>query len=332
MKKNIYLLIACAGMLTSSCRDTNKKDDNVISQRFEHKYNYPISEEEWATGKYPGTVTTVMRNGVTIIAHYDGGVLHGVSTHTYPHSPTIEACYVYDNGKLVKETLYDVKSIPLSETIQLSPTRYSQTIWFADGSPQSIEEYVGEELLEGQYFNTHNETESRVEKGAGLRVRRDREGTLLCRDLVEHGYMTKRENFYPAGNPESIAYYDKNKLHGEQLTFAANGEPLSTAEWIHGQLHGKCTFYKNGAKHLEVSYLNDQKNGLECHFKEGKVVQETLWENNKRHGETVYYIQNGEKYTEYYYDGKKVSYEKFKEMNHMDELVSGISSEHQIYQ
>jgi len=331
MNKNFYLLIALAGMLAAGCQH-KKKDDNVISQRFIHKYGYSITEEEWSTGRYPGTVTTIMRNGVTVVANYDGGVLHGPSTHTYPHNPTIEAAYTYENGKLMKETLYDVKGIPLSETIQLSPTRYLQTIWFADGSPQSIEEFVGEELLEGQYFSVNNETEARVEKGTGLRLCRDREGILISKDEVEKGYMTKRETFYPSGNPESIAYYQQNRLHGEQFTFNANGEPLSIAEWVNGELHGKCTFYKNGEKHLELSYLNDQKNGFEIHFKEGKIAQKTLWENNKRHGETVYYLPDNENHTEYYYDGQKVSYEKYKELNHVDEMVSEISPDIQIYQ
>lgn len=330
MNKNIYLLIACASILTTSC--SNKKDDNVITQRCIHKYGYEISEEEWESGKYPCTVTTFLRTGVSVVANYEGGVLHGPSTHTYPHSPTIEALYLYENNKLMKETLYDLKGIPISEFTQLSPTRYSQTIWFTDGSPQSIEEYVGDELLEGQYFNLQNETESRVEKGTGLRLRRDREGVVLSRDILENGYMTKRESFYPSGNPEGISYYQRNKLHGEQKTFSPKGEPLSSAEWISGQLHGKCTFYKNGERYLELSYLNDQKNGLESHYQEGRIVQQTLWENNKRHGETVFHLQDGKKHSEYYYDGKKVSYEKFKELNRVDALVYEIDPDFQTYE
>jgi antitoxin component YwqK of YwqJK toxin-antitoxin module len=326
MKTKVYLLLASLGLIVCGCKG-DKKDDNVVSQRYVHKYGYQVSKEDWETGKYPGQVITTLRNGVTVTATYDGGVLHGPSTHTYPHSQTIEAFYLYNQGNLIKETIYDIKGMPLSETIQLSPTRHTQTLWYTDGSPLCIEEFVGDELLEGQYFSTHNETESRVEKGTGLRVRRDRDGTLLSKDEVESGYMTKSESFYPTGAPESIAYYARNKLSGLQTTFAVNGEPLSSAEWINGQLHGKCTYYKNGAKYLEISYMNDQKNGMETHFlPDGKISQETLWENNKRHGQTVYHINEGENLTEWYYDGKKVSQEEFKDLNRVDEIISQIPS------
>lgn len=331
MNKNICLLIASAGLIISGCND-KKKDDKVISQQYKHKYGYPISEEDWETGRYPGTVTTILRNGVTVVANYEGGMLHGLSTHTYPHSPTIEASYLYENGKLVKENLFDVKGTPLSEFLQLSPTRHAFTLWYQDGSPQCLEEYVGEELLEGQYFTTQNETEARVEKGNGLRVRRDREGVLLSKDHLENGYLIKRESFFSNGSPESLSFYNKNKLHGEQYTYAVNGEPVSIAEWVEGKLHGKCTFFKNGEKYLEVSYLDDQKNGAETHYKQGRIVQQTLWENNKRHGETVFHLDENQKHTEYYYDGKQVSFEKFKELNRIDELITDISPENTVYQ
>jgi antitoxin component YwqK of YwqJK toxin-antitoxin module len=332
IKSCTLLCFSLIATLFCGCGKDNQKDDDVVSQRYVHKYGYAVSKEEWESGKYPGQVITTLRNGVTITSTYENNVLHGPSTHTYPHSQAIEAYYIYNQGVVVKEILYDIKGMPLSEMVQLSPSRHSHTLWYADGSPLSIEEFSGEELLEGQYFNVSNEIESRVEKGNGSRTRRDRDGVLLSKDEFEAGYMTKRETFYPNGSPDTVSFLILGKLHGEQKRFAENGEPLSTIEWVNGQLHGKSTYYKNGAKYLEVSFLNDQKNGFEVHFKpDGSISQEVLWENNKKHGPSVFYIEGENQTTHWYYEGKQVSRDEYDELNHMDEVISSVSEKVRIY-
>ncbi len=332
MSTKFYFLLVSLGLLACGCRGDKPSNDPVISQRYIHKYGYAVSKTEWETKKYPGQVITTLRNGVTVTANYENGELHGSSTNTYPHSQTIQAYYVYNQGKVVKETLYDIKGMPLSERLQLSPTRYSLTLWYTDGTPLSIEEYAGDEILEAQYFTTTNEIESRIEKGTGLRTRRDREGSLLSKDKIEAGYLVKRESFYPNGQPDSIAYYRMNQLYGEQKNFAEDGEPLSISEWIDGKLNGKCTYFKNGAKFLEVSYLNNEKNGMETHFTpEGHISQETLWEDNKKHGLSVYHIEGGD-HSEWYYGGKVVSKDTFDKLNNIDSMISEMAEDIQIYE
>jgi antitoxin component YwqK of YwqJK toxin-antitoxin module len=323
-------LLAFLGLLACGCHQ-NKTESDVVSQRYVHKYGYSVPKQEWETGNYPGQVITTLRDGITITATYEGGLLHGSSTHTYPHSQIIETYYLYNQGNLVKEIVYDIKGIPLREVIQLSPTRHTQTLWYEDGSPLSIEEYVGRELLEGQYFTLTNELDSSVEKGNGLRTRKNREGSLLSRDSIESGYMVKREAFYPNGAPEALSYYHMDQLHGEQKNFAESGEPLSIVEWVHGELNGKCTYFKNGAKFLEISYLNNEKNGLQVNYTpDGIISQETLWENNKRHGPTTYHV-DGNLHTEWYYDGREVSYEEFNSLDRIDAMISQMPEEIQIY-
>ena len=77
----------------------------------------------------------------------------------------------------------------------------------------AVEEFVGDELLDGQYFTLNNEVDSRVEKGAGQRTMRTREGVLVARETFEEGYSVKKETFYPSGSPEAIAYYLRGSLH-----------------------------------------------------------------------------------------------------------------------
>lgn len=325
MKKNCFLVLGTLGLFVTGCN--NKNESPVVAERYIHKYGYPVSKEEWESRQYPGQVITTLTNGATITATYENGVLHGPYTQTYPHSQTIECYRMYNLGSPVKEIFYDIQGMPSKERVELSLTRYSTTLWYADGTPLSVEEYAGEELLEGEYFTTNNETEARVEKGNGLRIRRDQTGVLLSREQIEKGYPVKQETFYSNGSPQTISYFVMNKLHGEKRSFSASGEPLAVEEWLNGKLHGKSTYFTNGVKTLEVSYLNGLKNGLEVHYVDGNtVVQEIRWTDNKRHGLSQFYV-DGLALTKWFYEDKEVSADEYRHKSRLDEMISQIPSE-----
>lgn len=330
MKKQIYFILGAVGILLSSCEKDNQENP-VVSQRYVHKYGYAVSQEEWEANRYPGQVITNLTNGVTITATYENGIKHGPCTHTLPHSQTVEKYFLYNQGSLVKEILYDQRGMPLKELVQLSPSRHSITVWFEEGSPMCIEEYANDELLEGQYCSLSNEIEARVEKGNGLRIRRDQRGTLLSKDLFERGYLTKRESFYGNGAPETIVHYKQNKLHGEKRVFAQSGEPVSIEEYVNGRLHGRSTYFKHGVKYLEVSFLDGMKNGIETHFIDGEeVASQISWENDKKHGPTTFYI-DGIPQSQWYYDGQLVHKSRYEEMSRLDDMISKISPDVTLY-
>lgn len=318
-------LLAFASLLTGCGSDNG--ENPVVSQRFIHKYGYAVSQEEWNACQYPGQVITSMRDGVTVAATYENGELHGPTTYTFPHSQTVQAYYLYNRGNLVKEISYDISGMPVRERTQLSPSRYAITSWYLSGTPLSIEEYSRDELMEGQYLTPHNETEAHVERGCGRRIRRSQEGLLLSVDQIEGGYVVRRESFYASGAPESIAHFVEGKLHGELRKFAPSGEPIAMEEWVNGELHGRSTYFKNGSKYLEISYLNGKKNGPELHYIDGALLsQEASWENDRRHGPTTYYVDETVA-TEWYYDGKQVSKMRFDELARLDAMIAEISPE-----
>lgn len=312
------------GLFLAGCCKSGQ-ECNVVSTRYIHKYGYAVSKDEFEERKYPGQVITTLKNGVTITSTYENGVLHGLSRHTFPHSQTIETDYLYNQGSLVKVNVYDLTGMPLREEVILSATRSSSTKWTTAGTPLSIEEFAGEELVEAQYFNLQNEVEAQVQKGKGTRIARDNQGTLLFKDEIEDGYVTKKEAFYPNGSPESVSYLVRGIPHGETKSFTENGEPLAVKEYVAGKLHGKATFFKNGARYVDVHYLDGLKNGLEIHYIDGSVVsQEIVWENDHKHGPSKYYV-DGIAEVEYYYDGDLVSEAKWKELNQLDDMINRIS-------
>ncbi|MBI2742642.1 MAG: toxin-antitoxin system YwqK family antitoxin [Chlamydiales bacterium] len=326
MKMKFYSLFGALALVTCSCNN-QKQDDQVISQRHIHKYGYAVSADEWNMNNYPGQVITALRSGVTITSSYENGVLHGPCTRTFPNSQIVESYTLYNQGTPVKEVSYDNKAMPVRERIQLSPTRHALTLWYDSGTPLSVEEYANDELLEGQYFTIHNEIEARVEKGHGKRVIRDQHGLLLAREEIKQGFVAKKETFYASGTPETVSYYVRGKLHGERSTFLETGEPLTIEEWVAGNLHGKSTYFKNGTRIAEVSYLNGLRNGVETQYLDGeKISQQIFWENDRKHGIATYFV-DGEPQFEHYYAGELVSKKQYDEQMRMDEMISQISPE-----
>lgn len=326
MKKLLFALPLVIGLIMSSCgKDPNAQ---VISKQYIHKYGYAVSESEWNANQYPGQVITSMRDGVTVKATYENGVLHGPTTYSHPHSQTVQHYYLYHFGEQKKEVSYDSLGMPIQEKVQLSPTRFCLTKWYGDGSPLSIEDFTGVELLDGQYFTLNNEPESRVERGVGVRILRDQNGTLLSKDQIDSGYMTKREAYFPSGKLESISHYAFNKKNGERKAFTDSGFILAVEEWVDNQLYGKATYYTNGKKQTEVFYINGARNGLETHYVDGdKIEQEIYWTMDRRHGPTHFYVADKVAKTEWFHNGKQVSKKRFDELDKMDQLITDGSSE-----
>lgn len=326
MKIRSFLLCGALAVVASSCHK-DSSNNQVVSQKYVHKYGYAVSAEEWASKNYPGQVISTLNNGVVVTATYENHELHGPCTYTYPNSHVVEKYVMYNRGAIVKEVLYDVSGMPHKESVELSPTRTSLTYWYSDGAPRSVEEYASGELLEGQYFTVLNEVEARVEKGNGNKVVRDAKGLLLAKEDVSGGFTVKKQTFYASGTPESISYYVGNKLHGEKKTFTASGEPSAVEEWVDGQLHGKSTYFKNGTKYQEVSYLFGKKNGQETFFIDGGAPSHQIgWDNDRKHGPETYFVDGAEKVL-WHYSGKEVSKANYDEQIRLDEIVSQVRSE-----
>ena len=328
LMNKFFLSLPIAGaLLLAGCGDNNSTNQ-VISKRYIHKYGYAVSKSEWEANNYPGQLITTLRSGVTITSTYENGVLHGPTTHTHPHSQTVQYFYLYDFGDLKKEVIYDALGMPIREKAQLSPHRYALTMWYGDGTPMSLEDYADDELIEGKYLSLSNEVESTVERGIGLRTRRDQHGVLLSKDYFDAGYLVKQETFYPTGALEEVALYRMNKKHGEREVFAQNGDSVATEEWLDGELHGKATYFANGKKQTEVFFLKGERNGLEIHYVDGALVEkEILWNGDHRHGPTKFFVSDGLAKTEWYYNGKLVSKRRYDDLLQMENMVTQASTE-----
>ncbi len=310
------------GILVTGCQSSKHKQNEVISQRYIHKYGYDVSQAEWEKSDYPGRVITTLRNGVRITATYEDNVLNGPTTFTFPHSQTLESSHIYEKGNLIKKLSYNIRGIPVQEEIYLSPTHIKTTQWYIDGTPMCIEERLFDELVNARYYNTKNEQVYQLTNGSGTRVVRDESGNITIKETINNGYPSLRETFHENGSPHTITSLKNGIPHGRKQVFAQSGEPISIEHLDMNKLHGLASYFQNGCRYLEIQFTHGLKNGLERHYIDGKtIVEESQWLKNKKHGPTIVYY-DGMSRTEWFYNNDSVSKDKFRELCEREQMIS----------
>jgi antitoxin component YwqK of YwqJK toxin-antitoxin module len=306
-------ILNCTAIFFSSC-SSDKGGDEVIGQRFIHKYGYDVPKDDWETKTYPGRVIETHRDGTTLTTHFEDGLMHGERTRTYPHSQTVESREYFTRGTLTKRVLYDVRGIPTKEENHLSPTHVKVISWYSRGTPKSVEEMINGKLAFAEFYNPANETESRIENGIGTKVIRDNYGDLKAKEVFDSFALVQKETFHPNGTPALSEFYKDGLLHGLRSTYTESGDPKSTEFYREGILNGIASYYQNGLKYLEIPYIHGEKEGIERHYIDGSTLaEETEFHDNRRHGPSVIFY-DGVPTTTWYYNNEKVSRQRYEEM------------------
>jgi len=317
LKKLSYLTIL---LLFFSCQ--NDSDSNVVSQHYVHKYGFDMSKNEWQSRTKEGSVVTVLDSGVTLTNNYNNNVLHGLTTYSYPNSSILEKVYEYDNGILIKETHLDETGIPYREKTYEPDNKVLITLWDRQGVPISQEQYENNALVNGKYFKPNNELEATIEDSSGTRIKRDRNGEVLYKDIIKNGKLKARNTYHSNGQIKSKMTFKNYQLHGEQINYSDKGDVILKQTFNNGHLDGIKTVYKNNNLISEIPYVNGIKHGLERHFKQnGSVLAQVHWENDKKHGSERIFHDN-DTHIKWYFKGKPVSLKKFEEFSYREKLVA----------
>ena len=326
MKGKIALFTLFAGFLLTGCTgDNNQK--NVISTRYIHKYGYDVPKDEWLSQQYPGQVLTTLQDGKTIVESYEDGLLHGPRTETYPHSQTIQTLEQFERGKLTKRVTYTIRGVPEKEEAFKTESHIIVTSWYQTGTPKSKEEFKDSVLVNGQYFNYANETDSRIDNGNGEKTIRNASGDILSKEVYNNYVVSYIETYYPNNSPFTATSYENGVLHGEKKVFAMTSEPLSVENYLHGEKHGLCTYYQNGSKYLEIPYERGFKEGVERQYIDGEIiVKETEFHEGAKHGPSVIYC-DGSARTKWYFENQKVSRSKFDELSQRHNLIMSMQQQ-----
>lgn len=324
MKRNQLLLVVSSGFILASCQN-NGSLDQVISQKYVHKYGFDVSPKEWEERSQDGQIVEELKNGVTITRAYENGQLHGPTTYTFANSSVVEKLLTYDQGTLLKETLFDTTGMPVREDLYEFDDRNIITLWSNRGIPLSVEQYENESLIEGQYYTPDHELEAKVENGYGQRMKRTREGLLVSKDEIKNGMITERTTFHPNGEIHTVSHYHDYQLHGPQIKHTASGRPLMELSWDHGVLNGQKIIYRNGIRVAEIPYINGVKHGTEYHYDDlGNMISETTWRNNKKHGCCKSYTEDSVD-AEWFHNGMLVDANKFVLLENREQMVAELS-------
>lgn len=319
MNLKILWLLPVLLALGSCCNRC--KEGMVVSQRYIHKYGFGLTEEQWKEMEQDGQIVLRRQNGVTETRTYENGVLNGPTTLTYSYSDIPHKIQVYDQGILLKEIEQDTDGIPIREEIYELDNRKIVTFWDKKGAPMSIEEYEGESLVEGSYFNVENELESDIENGSGIRIKRDRSALLLLKEQIIDGRLASRKTYHPNGEIESESFYEDYDLHGKQTFYTPTAKLFLEQEWNHGVLDGMKIQYREGVKVREIPYCLGKKHGMEKEYAEGgKIVAEVQWDADQKHGSSRFHDEY-ETAIEWYFRGKRVSIERFEMLDYREKMM-----------
>jgi antitoxin component YwqK of YwqJK toxin-antitoxin module len=302
--RNLSLIIAMGACLYSCI--PSKVSEEVVKETYIHKYGVTIPKKEWISRGGDGQVITKYQDGIIAAKDYDNGLLQGKSTYTFPNSATISQVDVYDKDSLVSETFSYLSGAPKysSEFFNNNEKRVSR--WYEEGSPQSVEMFLGAHLVTGEYFTLNNEIESQVTSGTGICTERNGYGSIVSRKEIFKGMITLETRYYNTGDPKTITPYRDGEIEGTRQHFFMGGVPQRTEEWAKGQQHGTTVVFHNGEKQKEIPYKNGIIEGVEKRFANGAtIVAEISWKDNKRHGPTNIY-SNGEVHTEWFYNDHPV--------------------------
>jgi antitoxin component YwqK of YwqJK toxin-antitoxin module len=306
------MLIICGACSLCTIACSPPPHEEVVQTTYYHTYGPQIAEADWQTRGATGEVVEVLKNGVEVRREYVGGVLHGTSSWTFPHTKVIDRIEQYKNGNRVLAARNYTSGSPEFQEEWLVDDHIVARAWYEDGSPRVIEGYQGEHLIEGKYFTIDGEIESSVAAGTGTKIERSRIGALLNREQLRASDIIATESFYPNGQLREMVAYQESERHGQSRRYSESGEPLSIEQWTQGILDGSQLFFESGYPVRQISYAMGKKEGLELHFRPGteEVVEEISWRQDRRHGVSKTYLA-GQTLTEWYWRGSQVSEDQY---------------------
>lgn len=317
LKKRTLPLLASVGLLlaATSCQQTNKSN---VSTVFIHKYGVTLTESDWHKRGANGQIVVTRSDGTIVTQNYVEGQLEGKTTHSFPHSFVTQKEEYYRQGHLTSEVYHYTSGVPKKKIEFLSVDEVQVTRWYENGTPQNVELWKSDKLIEGEYFANNNEVEAKVLNGKGIKIRRNPYGEYLSRMDVENGEVVTNTTYHRNGDPHVVTQYKNNKIHGLRKQFLVNGIPDRFEEWKEGVKEGITTVFQDGVRHSEIPYSKDKKNGVEVVYNtDGQVVAEVTWKENLKDGVSKTYIQDVVR-MEWFYKGKKVSksdFEKYIDTN-----------------
>lgn len=306
--------------LTTSCVRQDLNHVPVVDKTYIHKYGVAVPSDFWTESGEHGVVVSTLADGTVVSNTYASGVLDGDTNYLFSHSSQVERTEVYANGVVVKETKFFFDGTPREEAVFENPQGGSDLVsktvssWYLNGTPRNVEQYVGNLLVNGEYYTLENQLDSSVENYQGTRIIRDDYGQITARDNISNGQLVASTTYHANGSPKENIPYQNGFVDGSKQVFHPGGEPNSIEQWTSGQQNGITIVYQHGEKFAEVPYKNGVKTGIERRYRDGTLlVKEISWENDQLHGPSKTYVGDSVK-VDWFYRGEPTTKVDFDRM------------------
>ncbi|MDR1172249.1 MAG: toxin-antitoxin system YwqK family antitoxin [Bacteroidales bacterium] len=121
--------------------------------------------------------------------------------------------------------------------------------------------------------------------------------------LVYSGYFKddkpvgEMKRYYPTGKVRVIMNYDNNSTKARAMFFWQNGEPAAEGNYVGTRRDSVWLYYSYYTKAVShrAEYMAGKHHGKEQSFyPNGKVAEETIWENDLKNGPWKQFFENGQ--------------------------------------
>jgi antitoxin component YwqK of YwqJK toxin-antitoxin module len=305
MRKTLPALLFTI-IVSSSCVRQSYENE-VIEEKYIHPYGLTVPRSHWEEAGQCGKVVQTLRDDIICTQSYEGGLLNGETTYTFPGSNIVEKRELYSQGHLVKVVFYYMSGKPQQEIAEDPSKVLAITHWYEDGRIKSYEKQSAGLLTYGEYYDRQGRRISSIEAGYGEKITQDPHGLLLFKDTFKNALLESRTVYYSNGTPKEIIPYRNGVVEGLKKTYYPGGEPKTFETWSGGKQEGVTMVFAEGQKEREISYVDGRKNGISKLFENGEIViEEQTWKDDVLHGPSFTKVDN-RSVTEWYYKGNKVT-------------------------
>lgn len=100
--------------------------------------------------------------------------------------------------------------------------------------------------------------------------------------------------YFPSGKVCQRVHFKAGKITGLLRRFDEQGRPELLAAYVQGELHGDMVTYENGQMQSQQHHVKGKKHGVGIIYSpDGSPLLSAQFQNDKRHGEAVYFGPRG---------------------------------------
>lgn len=220
-------------------------------------------------------------------SHYHSGLVHGTATMYYPTGETKAILHFIKNKKSgTHKYFYPSGNIQKEENFN------------TNGRMIASKEYYDSGVLKTERTLTYKEDKLlNIPINTYSSVKHYSQESVLTKteSFIEDKLHGEQVSFFADGSKRLIEPYNFGKLSGDKISFYKNGKTKSTEQYKSGKLNGKSEFFTEKGKTKEIIHFrNNKKHGAyELYSNKGKLLESGNYRNGLKDSKWTYNNEKG---------------------------------------